>query len=349
MKFSVQLLLTLRESQSHAEVYAQALEESRLAEALGFDAVWLAEHHFSVYGICPSLGVLAGALARETRRLRIGTSVVIAPFAHPLRIAEEWAMVDILSGGRLDFGIGRGYQPREFAGLGLSMERTRERFDEAVEIIRQAWVEERVGFDGEFYRVPGVAVFPKPLQQPHPPLWTAAVSPDTYRLAAQRRFKILTAPSFTPWDLLRKNYDAYREEWRRAHGTDAGAEIAMNKIVHVADSSRQAREDVREPIRWFYATQAGLIADAEGVPPDQYRFYRRVRENLLSLTDEQALDEAAIIGDAEEVADKLRAHQEALGLTYFMGSFSRGMVEHGKVVRSMRLFGEKVLPRFGGA
>ena len=130
MKFSLQLLLTLRETQTHGQVYAHALEEARLAEAVGFDAVWLAEHHFSPYGICPSLGVLAAALARETRRVRIGTSVVIAPFAHPLRIAEEWAMVDILSDGRLEFGLGRGYQPKEFAGLGISMEHTRERFDE---------------------------------------------------------------------------------------------------------------------------------------------------------------------------------------------------------------------------
>jgi natural product biosynthesis luciferase-like monooxygenase protein len=346
MKFSVQLLLTLRETQTHGDVYAQALEETRLAEAVGFDAVWLAEHHFSVYGICPSLAVLAAAIARETRRMRIGTSVVIAPFAHPLRIAEEWAMVDILSNGRLEFGLGRGYQPKEFVGLDIPMEHTRERFDECMDVIRRAWTEERVAFNGQFYKVPGVAVFPKPVQQPHPPLWTAAVSPDTYRLAAQRRFKILTAPSFTPWDILRKNYDAYREEWRKVHGSEDGAEIAMNKIIYVADSSRRAREEVREPIRWFFATQAGLIADAEGVPPEQYKFYRRVRENLLSLTDEQALDHAAIVGDAEEVADKIRAHHEALGITYFMGSFSRGMIDSAAILRSMRLFGEKVLPRF---
>lgn len=345
MKVSLQLLLTLRESQSHADVYAGALEEAGLAEALGFHAVWLAEHHFSPYGICPSLGVLAAALARETRRVRLGTSVVIAPFAHPLRIAEEWAMVDILSGGRLDFGLGRGYQPREFAGLGVTMERTRQRFDECLAVIRQAWTGEPVHFAGEFYTVGGVTVYPRPLQRPHPPLWTAAVSPDTYALAGRQGLRILTAPSFTPWDILRRNYDAYHEAWRAAHGSTAGAEIAMNKIVYVADSSRQAREEVREPIRWFFQTQAGLIADPAGVPPEQYRFYRKVRENLLALSDEQALDEAAIVGDPEEVADRIRAHQEALGLTHFMGSFSRGMADRRKVLRSLRLFGDKVLPR----
>lgn len=346
MKISIQNLLSLREWQTHAEVYANALEDCRLAEELGFDAVWLAEHHFSAYGICPSLAVLAASIARETQRVRIGTAVVIAPFAHPVRIAEEWAMVDILSAGRLEFGLGRGYQPKEFAGLGVSMEHTRERFDEALEVIRRAWTQERVTFEGEFYTVRDLSVLPKPVQKPHPPLWTAAVSPDTFELAARRGLKILTAPSFTPFDILKKNYDTYRQEWRAVHGSDAGSEICLNKIVYVAESSRQAREEAAEPIRWFYRTQADLIADPGGVPPEQYRFYQRVRKHLLALSDEQALEQAAIIGDPEEVADKLRAHQEALGITYFMGAFSRGGIPQEKVRRSMRLFAEKVMPRF---
>lgn len=346
MKFSIQNLLSIREWQTHPEVYADALDEIRLADALGYHTAWLAEHHFSVYGICPSLTVLGAAVARETRRIRIGTAVVIAPFAHPLRIAEEAAMVDVLSGGRLEFGLGRGYQPKEFEGLGLSMERTRERFDESLAVIVKAWTEERVTFRGEFYTVPGLEVLPKPVQRPHPPLWTAAVSPDTFALAGRRGLRILTSPAFTPLDILRKNYDAYRAEYRTAHGTDEGAEICINKIIHVGDSSRQARDDLREPIQWFFRTQAGLIADPSAAPPDQYRFYQRVRQNLLSLGEEQALDQAAIVGDAEEVADKIREHHEALDVTHFMGAFSRGGLPHDKVKRSLRLFAEKVMPRF---
>jgi len=208
MKFSTQNLLSIREWQTHAEVYRNALEECRLADELGFDVVWLAEHHFSPYGICPSLAPFAGAVAVATRRVRIGTAVVIAPFEHPLRIAEEWAEIDIISGGRLEFGLGRGYQPTEFRGLGVSMEGTRESFDESLEIVRRAWTEDRLTFRGKHYKVEDVRVLPKPIQKPHPPLWTAAVSPDTYTLAARRGLKILTSPSFTPLDVLRKNYDA---------------------------------------------------------------------------------------------------------------------------------------------
>ena len=345
MKFSTQNLLSIRDWQTHAEVYQNAVTECRLADELGFDVVWLAEHHFSQYGICPSLAPLAGAIAATTRRVRIGTAVVIAPFEHPLRIAEEWAEIDILSGGRLEFGLGRGYQPSEFRGLGVSMEATRERFDESLEIVRLAWTTERLTFAGKHYRVDDVRVLPKPVQKPHPPLWTAAVSPDTYRLAARRGLKILTSPSFTPFDVLRKNYDAYRAEWRATQGTDEGAEICINKIIHVAETSREARENLKEPINWFYHTQAGLISDPTGAPPEQYKFYRRVRENLLSMTEEKALDQAAIAGDAEEVADKIRMHREALEVTHFMGAFSRGGLAHDKVIRSMRLFAEKVIPK----
>ncbi len=342
LKFSTQNLLSIRDWQSDAEVYRNTLAEVRLADEAGFDVVWLAEHHFSSYGICPSLAPLAAAVARETRRVRIGTAVVIAPFAHPLRIAEEWAMIDILSDGRLEFGLGRGYQPREFEGLGLSMEETRERFDECLEVIRRAWTEERLHFEGRFYRVPGVRVLPKPVQRPHPPLWTAAVSPDTYELAGRRGLKILTSPAFTPFDVLRRSYDAYHAAWQGAPG---GAEIVLNKIIHVAETSQQARDDLREPIRWFFRTQADLISDPAGVPPAQYTFYRRVRENLLALGEETALDQAAIAGAPDEVADKIRMHVEALGVTHFMGAFSRGGLGHDKVMRSMRLFAEKVIPR----
>jgi natural product biosynthesis luciferase-like monooxygenase protein len=348
MKFAIQNLVSIRDWQTAPEVYANALEECRLADTLGFDTVWLAEHHFSSYGLLPSLGAFAGAVARETRRARIGTAVVIAPFAHPIRIAEEFAMVDILSEGRLEFGLGRGYQPKEFVGLGVSMERTRERFDEALEVIRRAWTEPRVTFEGEFYRLRDLPVLPKPVQRPHPPLWTAAVSPDTYALAGRRGLKILTSPAFTPFDILRKNFDAYRAAWRETHGDERGAEICVNKIIHVADSAREARENLREPIRWFFQTQADLISDPDGVPPEQYRFYRRVRENLLALSEEKALEQAAIAGDPEEVADRLRQHHEALGVTYVMGAFSRGGLAQDKVRRSLVLFAEKVMPRLAG-
>jgi alkanesulfonate monooxygenase SsuD/methylene tetrahydromethanopterin reductase-like flavin-dependent oxidoreductase (luciferase family) len=119
VKFGIFFLLEQPPWKSQEPVYRDALGQATYAEELGFDAVWLAEHHFSEYGICPSMAVLAGAIAQRTRRVALGTAVCILPFNHPLRIAEEWAMVDLLSHGRLDFGVGRGYQPAEYAGFGI--------------------------------------------------------------------------------------------------------------------------------------------------------------------------------------------------------------------------------------
>src|SRR5439155_4879980 len=216
-----------------------------------------------------------------------------------------WAGIDISSGGRLEFGLGRGYQPSEFRGLGVSMEATRERFDESLEIVRLAWTTERLTFAGKHYRVDDVRVLPKPVQKPHPPLWMAAVSPDTYTLAARRGLKILTSPSFTPFDVLRKNYDAYRAEWRATQGRDEGAEICINKIIHVAETSREARENLKEPISWFYHTQAGLISDPTGAPRERNKFYRLFGENVRSLTQQKRRDRPATAVDAEEVADTI--------------------------------------------
>ena len=122
MKFGVFFLLEQPEWTTQARVYADVLAQAAYADDLGYDSVWLAEHHFSEYGICPSMAVLMGALAERTRRVRLGTAVTILPFNHPLRTAEEWAMVDQLSEGRLDFGVGRGYQPGEFGGFDIPMD-----------------------------------------------------------------------------------------------------------------------------------------------------------------------------------------------------------------------------------
>ena len=223
--------------------------EARLADEVGFHAVWLAEHHFSSYGICPSLGVLAAAVARETRRVRIGTGVVIAPFAHPIRIAEEFGMVDILSGGRLDFGLGRGYQPKEFRGLGVSMEKTRERFDEALEVIRRAWTEDVVSFEGEFYRVPGLRVAPKPLQKPHPPLWFGGHHPNALRRAVELGQGFVGAGSV--------GTATFVEEVRVLRGIlrDAGrdpARFPVGKRVYIAVDADRARAG-RRLAEWFGA------------------------------------------------------------------------------------------------
>src|SRR3990170_3634547 len=147
-------------------------------EELGFDQIWLTEPHFIDYGLSVDPATLAAAAASRTRRIRIGLAAAILPFHHPLRLAEQLALVDILAHGRLDVGVGRGNRPAEFAGYGVPQVESRERFEETVEVMRRAWTEERVSFRGRFFTLDDVRVIPKPVQTPHPPLYQVCASRD---------------------------------------------------------------------------------------------------------------------------------------------------------------------------
>src|SRR5438270_3341998 len=159
-----------------AAVYARALERIEIMDRTSYDAVWLAEHHFSSFSVCPSVHMVGTMAAARTKRLRIGTAVSLAPFYHPLRLAEEVALLDVLSGGRVNWGAGRGFSRGEFAAFGVPAEESTARFRENVEIVLRAWTEERLSYQGQHFQCDGVEVLPKPMQRPHPPVWMAATS-----------------------------------------------------------------------------------------------------------------------------------------------------------------------------
>src|SRR5580658_9369930 len=155
------------------QVYERAIERWAIMEGAGYDAVWLAEHHFSSFSVCPSVHMMATLAAARTQRLRIGTAVSLAPFYHPLRLAEEVALLDVLSGGRVNWGAGRGFSRGEFAAFGIPMDESAPRFRETVDIVLRAWGEDRFSHAGEYFQFDAVELLPKPLQQPHPPVWMA--------------------------------------------------------------------------------------------------------------------------------------------------------------------------------
>ncbi len=348
MKFGVFFLLEQPEWTTQERVYADVLGQAAYAEALGYDSVWLAEHHFSEYGICPSMAVLMGALAERTRRIRLGTAVTILPFNHPLRTAEEWAMVDVLSKGRLDFGVGRGYQPGEFGGFDIPMAQSRERFDEALEIIKQAWTRDRVNFEGAHYRVRDVRVLPRPVQSPHPPIRIACVSPDTFERVARRGEKFLSAPSITPVEYMKAAYAAYARVWHEAgHPADA-LEIPALYFTHVGADAASTRRDTERSILWYFDMLARVIATSKN--PDQvpsaYRFYARAKANLETVTYDFLANEVVLFGDAERVIDRLAMLRDELRLTDVICWMNFGGLDDQAVRGSMRRFAEKVIPRF---
>src|SRR3989449_7425105 len=192
MDFGTFLLMQSPSARTSQEIYSRALDVAQKAEALGFRNIWLAEHHFSTYGYLSRPVQLATYIAAKTTRLRVGTAVIVVPLHHPLVVAEEIATLDLLAGGRIDVGLGRGYQHYEFERLGLELESGRARWDESVDIILKAFEGKPFSYDGKIFKIPETTIFPQPLQKPRPPIWITAQSPDSVEGAVRRGFNVLT-------------------------------------------------------------------------------------------------------------------------------------------------------------
>src|SRR5207247_9050375 len=191
MDFGTFLLMQSPSARTSQEIYSRGVEVAQAAEALGFRSVWPAEHHCSTYGYLARPAQLATYIAAKTTRLRVGTAVIVVPLHHPLVIAEEIATLDLLSGGRFDVGLGRGYQHYEFERLGLELESSRERWEESVDILLKAFAGGPFTYDGKFFEIPETCVFPQPVQRPHPPIWITAQSPESAEAAVRRGFNAL--------------------------------------------------------------------------------------------------------------------------------------------------------------
>lgn len=306
-------------------VYARALDRIEVMDRTGYDAVWLAEHHFTGYSVCPSVHVMAAHVAARTESLRIGTAVTLAAFYHPLRIAEEIALLDVLTGGRINWGAGRGFDPREFAIFDVPPDESAERFREAVEIVLAAWQSDKLDFSGRFHHYEGVEVLPRPHQQPHPPTWVAASSEGAIDWAAGRGLSILMDPHSPHHEIARK-LGLYRAGLARAGHAFAGREIPMGRLVAVAETDAEAAAIARRGAQWT----AGAYISKQAVA------HFRPGEEELDPVDHYLRD-VVIHGSPERVVDQLQRLEEELPLDYLLLS---PLSE-----KTFTLFSERVLPK----
>ena len=353
MKFAVFSLMQWPEDRSQADVVRNEIEQLCEAEEQGYDAVWLAEHHFSRYGLDSGIHLTAAHLAARTRRVRIGTAVTILPFMHPLRVAEEVALLDHLSNGRIDWGVGRGYQGHEFAGFGVDIAKSHLIFREQLEIVRRAWTGERFSHEGEFFRFPELQVLPTPLQQPHPPIWIAAISPSTVEWAADRGYPVLT-DQFSPVQRIEESRALYTERVRKAGVDPDRLEFPTLRQVYVGETLKKAREEAAPALLWYYRSLArvGSPGGPDGPLPENYSFYRmfgeegldpdRNREGFLKFL----FDECTVIGDEAYCRDKLAELSERIRLDYLLAWQNFGGLPHEATRASQRRFVEKVAPAF---
>jgi alkanesulfonate monooxygenase SsuD/methylene tetrahydromethanopterin reductase-like flavin-dependent oxidoreductase (luciferase family) len=328
MKFAVLQFFSWPERRVDlAMVYARALERIEIMDRTGYDAVWLAEHHFSDFSVCPSVHMLGTLAAARTSRLRIGTGVSLAPFYHPLRLAEEVALLDILSGGRVNWGAGRGFARVEFEAFGVPPEESTSRFHEAVEIVLRAWTEEKLVFSGAYFRFDGVEVLPKPMQRPHPPVWMAATSEGAIEWAAGRGFSILMDPHAAHRDIGRKRR-FYRERLEAAGFSIAGRDLPVARLVALGNSRGEAAEVARRGAQWICDSYFGAQHHPVGVADPNMPGADPVQRYL---------DEVILHGTPDAVLDEIIRLREEIGLDYLLAA----PLSH----ETFMLLSEKILPR----
>jgi alkanesulfonate monooxygenase SsuD/methylene tetrahydromethanopterin reductase-like flavin-dependent oxidoreductase (luciferase family) len=298
------------------------------AEELGFSSVFLVEHHFTGFGqVSASLNLLS-YLAARTEKIRLGTAVVVLPWHNPVLVAEEAATLDLLSNGRLDFGVGKGYRPYEFSGFCIPQEEATERFDEAIDIIRKAWTSKgRFSYEGKLWRYDNIVVEPAPIQQPHPPFWLGAGSPDSVRRAARDGYNLLL-DQIAPIDVIIDRVRIFREECLAIGRSYDPAMVGVTRglqIVHNEEERKRAILTRREVLK-----NIGDLARGPGAER-----YHHIKDD----PDAFELDDAPLLGTPEEIIARLK-RLEAGGVENVL------FAAPGASVAGLRTFAEEIMPAF---
>lgn len=347
MKISLFFLPTFfpESNGSPAQLYRDILEEVEFADRNGFEAVWFAEHHFYNYGgMIPSVPVLGAAAAERTRNVRIGSGVALIGLNDPVRVAEEFAMLDHLSGGRVNFGIGRAFQRAEFDAFEVPMEESRARFNEAHDLILRAWSDGKLTFTGKHRKLRGVEVMPKPVQRPHPPIYVACImTEESFLFAGAHGYNLMYVPYVGTPELARERIGWYRDALVKA-GHDAGTRDVMMAVHFFAgESAAHAREFPRQAMK-NYLTQAGE-ANQIAADPTQYRGYQGMGKTFEKLRTNYELmyPNQVIFGDAEQCLKRI-ADYEAMGATHVSLITNFGGMPHAEIMRSLERFAKGVMP-----
>jgi alkanesulfonate monooxygenase SsuD/methylene tetrahydromethanopterin reductase-like flavin-dependent oxidoreductase (luciferase family) len=329
---------------NHTEAIRREIDRIKLADDLGVDTVWLREHHFSDYGFLSSPMVMAGHVAALTKRVRIGTAVVTLPLHHAIRAAEEAALVDVLSGGRLTYGIGRGYQSLEYNAFGLALDEARDRTDEAIEILRKLWTHERVTHKGRFFEFEDVRLQPKPVQAPHPPLIYASISPDSVAHYARKGIPFMVDSTLT-FDQLEKLAAIWADAAEHRDGISELAGPVALRSVWIADSNEDAKAYIAgRPGVKSVAYQEGLgPVNKDGSIAKGYEYWRKGWHGRnLDHYNAGDWDSRWIAGDPQRVIDQI-LWMEELGYRDICISFGH-MLEWEDERRHMERFARDIMP-----
>lgn len=347
MRFGLFFQAPERPGETHAQRFGEMLDLATLADSLGFDVAWLAEIHFgAAFSLLSTPLMAVPAIAQRTRRIRVGTAVTLLPLHQPLACAEQAATADILSGGRLEFGVGRGSIPTQFHGFRVPVSENRARFAECLDIIRLAWTRDRFSYDGTFYKVDDLAVVPKPLQRPHPPIRVAVHTLESFTHIAELGVPIYSGTTTTPLPLLRECMAAYREKLAAAGHAWGAEQMALMQPVHIATTAAGARDAMRPGVLQYYRNLETIFSSLPDSYGDHLPRLKHIRDTIADLPYETFNRDHAVFGDTAEVVDRLQAAREEFRLSQFICWFDQGsMLPRAEVERTMRRFAEQVMPK----
>ncbi|MDC3067291.1 LLM class flavin-dependent oxidoreductase [Pseudomonadota bacterium] len=318
-----------------AEFYQQILEQIKTCEQIGYDNVWLTEHHFTDDGYNPSLMTTAAGVATATKQIRIGTFIVILPYQHPVLLAEEVANVDILSNGRFEFGVGQGYSYHEYKAFCMERSERGPKTRESIQLIERLFNEEKVTHNGKFFKTHEAKLSPKPVQDPHPPIWIGGRGPKAVKKAAQMGFHLMATigPDPAP-DYI----SALKESGRNP----IDYKIAQLRMVYCADSEDQAWEECQEHLFHLIEFYHDILSEANDADGDDAPLPISRPEDMRN----SVLADHFMIGTPEQVSEKLSQFQIDFTCTdLIMGTQFPGL--NPKLgTNALKLFGEKVMPKF---
>ena len=329
---------------SEHDVYADALSEIELADRVGFHGVWIVEHHLMPgYSHSSKPELVLAALSQRTRRLRLGLGVIPLPYHHPLHVAERIGALDLICGGRLEVGIGRGFSPDEYRAFGIDMADSRELVDESLAILRAAAHDAPIEHHGVRFRLDRIRAVPRPLQKPYPPLWTAAVSPETYDWAARERLGVLAGP-FKPWFMVAADIARYRAAWNSEEPLRIGMTVGMLCLR----DGRRARALAAPALRWSYGELLRATTPIlERLWPSyaHERNIGRFRRLLRAGARLPVLELAglAVVGTPDECVERIRLYEKA-GVTHLLCSIGAGALPTEVVRESLECIATDVMP-----
>ena len=327
------------------EFVADILDEAIYAEEVGLHSAWIGEHHFSALGVlsCPDL-VLAHVAAR-TKRLRLAPAVTVLPLHHPIRVAEQWATLDLLSGGRVDFAAGRGYDRREYKPFNVSFEENQSIFEEGMTLLRRLWTsDERLSHHGKHYHFDDVAITPKPVQRPLP-MYVASFSQPSIELAGRLGSGLIVAPFAAAMTFggLKQVAELYHATCAK-HGQKP-QRLMCSYFTHFADNAAEEQAARARQIRYYKeCVIAAFPGDPKTAPPS-YRYFVDMVDRLQKVQPEDLTENSVLLGKPQQMIDTLKK-VEAAGFAEVILYFNVGLKPHAQVKDEMARFMEEVAPTF---